>query len=399
LTLLEVQVDYFVTKYESDCPGGAARAVLEDSIMHKGRPATAGSKILENFISPLDATVITRLEAAGVCIPGKTKMDEFGCSGLFSNSEFGIRNSEFNTGAVTAVADGVADFALCNDYTGAVSSYAAARGLCYVHPTYGSVSRYGLIPAVQSMDQIGVVCRTPAEGFRALSMIAGLDPKDGAMFPDAERNSDFGIPKSEFRIGVPKNVLTQIPDSQASAVNEFVKELTTVEFELKYFGAYAAVMRILCCAELSNNITRYDGIKFGYRTENYDGLREIYTKSRTEAFGEDTKLAAIIGSMVLSRGNYMRYYDKAMRIRRIIKESLCFDLYDAIVMPCGAESGIAGQETSGDCVGQNAALALALHALPRLCGLPAVTVPHCGGGVTLIAAANREDILKTMLIS
>ena len=383
-------MDYFVTKYESDCPGGAARAVLEDSIMHKGRPATAGSKILENFISPLDATVITRLEAAGVCIPGKTKMDEFGCSGLFGNSEL-------LSGSVDAVADGVADFALCNDYTGAVSSYAAARGLCYIHPTYGSVSRYGLIPAVQSMDQIGVVCRTPAEGFRALSMIAGLDPKDGAMFPDAERNSDFGIPKSEFRIGVPKNVLTQIPDSQASAVNEFVKELTTVEFELKYFGAYAAVMRILCCAELSNNITRYDGIKFGYRTENYDGLREIYTKSRTEAFGEDTKLAAIIGSMVLSRGNYMRYYDKAMRIRRMIKESLCFDQYDAIVMPCGAGSGIAGQETSGDCVGQNAALALALHALPRLCGLPAVSLPYGSGGLTLIADRRNEDVLVSAL--
>jgi len=369
-------MDCFVTKYDTDCRKGAECAVLEDSIMHKGRPVTAGSMILENYISPLDAEVVKRLEGAGICILGKTKMDEFGAAGLFASlpsMSNGLCASQ--SGAVSAVADDIAGFALCNDYTGAVSSYAALRGLCYIHPTYGTVSRYGLIPAVQSMDQIGVVCRTPAEGFRVLSIIAGHDPKDGAMFPEADRNSEFGIRNSELRIGAPGNVMAQIPDSQASAVSEFVKEFTAVEFELKYFETYAAVMQVLCCAELCNNISRYDGIKFGRRAEGYEGLRELYTKSRTEAFGADVKLAAIIGAMVLSQENYLRFYDKAMRIRRLIKESLDFNKYDAIIMPTGA---------------------LALSALPRLCGLPALTMPFDGGGVTLIANAGREDVLRVL---
>jgi len=353
--------------------------------MHKDRPVTAGSKILENFISPLDATVVTRLEAAGITIVGKTKMDEFGAKGLFPGSEIleachcggrsGVatqaqspRPSPKDTapisGAVSAVDEGIATFALCNDYTGLVSYEAAMRGLCYIHPTYGTVSRYGLIPAVPSMDQIGIVCKTPADGMQALSVIAGHDPKDGAStggrFPCAAGAVQGNRP--------PVLGLAQIQDSPA--VTEFIKNFNSIGIELEYFDIYTPVMQVLCCAELSNNTTRYDGIKFGYRAEGYKGLRELYTKSRTEAFGEAIKLVSIIGSMVLSQENYLKYYDKAMRIRRIIKESLKFDGYDAIILP-----------------------ALALNALPRLCGLPAMTVPFGGGAITLIADANCEDVL------
>ena len=367
--------------------------------MHKGRPVTAGSKALENFVSPLSAEVVVRLEAAGVEILGKTKMEEFGAAGLFAdtsqvkyfvggtdeNSGSSFPNSGFMSGAVSAVANGVAAFALCNDYTGAISECAAAHGVCYIHPTYGSVSRYGLIPAVQSMDQIGIVCKTPQEGFRALSIIAGYDPNDGAMFPAdlrqihnsqfATHDSDEGKPSnSRLRIGVPVNVFSSIPNSEFLIPN-FDHE--TVEFELKYFEVYAQVMQILCCGELSNNISRYDGIKFGHRADGYEGLHELYTKSRTEAFGTDVKLAALVGSMVLSQGYYERYYDKAMRIRRLIKESLDFEKYDAIIVPAGTEFGNA--------------------ALSRLCGLPAVTVPSSGGGITFIADVNHEDVLKEVV--
>ena len=377
-------MDYFVTKYDVDCPAGSISAVLEDSIMHKGYPVTAGSKILDNFISPLDATVIERLEAAGIIILGKTKMDEFGAAGLFeeSGSGSGNQNTEFRSGAVCAVADGAATFALCNDYTGAVSCEAAARGLYYIHPTYGTVSRYGLVHAVPSMDQIGVVCKTPVDGLRALSIIAGHDAKDGAMFPDM--GQDQGVRDQHtkdachLRAGVPANVLARV--SNSSDVYEFAKNFDTIEFELKHFDVYTQVMQILCSAELSNNTTRYDGIKFGYRAEGYKNLHELYTKSRTEAFGAGVKLASIIGSMVLSQENYLRYYDKAMRIRRLIKESLEFGKYDVIVMPAGEPSAC-----------------LALNALPRLCGLPAVTAPFKGGGVTLIGDTNCENVLFSAL--
>ena len=394
-------MDHFITYYNIDCPPGSVSAVLEDSIMHKGRPVTAGSKALENFIAPLSATVAERLESAGVIILGKTKMDELGAAGLFPDT------SPSESGAVSAVADGTAAFALCNDYTGALRRQAAAQGICCIRPTYGTVSRYGLIPSVPSMDQIGVLCKTPEEGFRALSLIAGHDPKDGAMFGRGEPgegrgerreergetpkgagrsdgsdeqytcNVQMGAVRTErIRLGIPLNTLEGAADK--AAVAEYAKDFDTLEFELKYFDVFAQVMRILCCAELSACISRYDGIKYGYRTGSFGDLHELYTKSRTEAFGGDTKLAAIMGCMTLSREYYARYYDKAMRIRRLIRDALEFDKYDAIIMPASASTHD-GQ--------------LALGALPQLCGLPSVTLPFSGGGITLIADTARENVL------
>ena len=372
-------MNHFITDYNIDCPAGAESAALEDSIMQKGRPVTAGSKILGNFISPLDATVVSRLEAAGVYILGKTKMDEFGISGLFADE------LPVTSGAVSAVAESIAAFALCNDYTGTVGQQAAAHGLYYIHPTYGTISRFGLIPAVPSIDQIGIVCKTPAEGFRILAIIAGHDPKDGAMYA----NSEFGIRNSELTekltIGVPENIFAaaQGSDSSKSFIGLGVGgNFDTVSIELKYFEVYAQVMRILCCAEISANISRYDGIKFGYRAEGFLNLQELYKKSRTEGFGQYAKLVAIIGAMVLSQENYMRYYDKAMRIRRLIMDSLEFDKYDAIVLPA---------------FGTAADFKLAQGALPRLCGLPSVTMP-IGGGIMFVADKLREDVLEEIII-
>ena len=422
-------MDYFITDYKIDIPAGAEGAVLEDSIMHKGHPATAGSKILENFISPLDATVVTRLEASGIKILGKTKMDEFGIVGLFNgtsesvsgdckapsipNTECRIPNSISSSGAVSAVADGAAAFALCNDYTGAIGQQAALCGLCYIHPTYGTVSRYGLIPAAVSMDQIGIVCKNPADGFRILSIIAGHDPKDGAMINSGQwsvvsgQGTGDSVQGTEERgssgqgtgnreqetgdtgayalsrpvtIGVPQNIISKIP-GEASSVG-FIGDFDTVYFDLQYFDVYAQVMRILCCAEISANISRYDGIKFGYRADGFADLNELYTKSRTEGFGPDAKLAAMIGAMVLSQENYSRYYDKAMRVRCLIRDSLEFDRYDVILLYA---------------VDAAPEWKLELHALPRLCGLPAVTVPFGGSWITLVANVGCEGVLASAL--
>jgi len=412
-------MDYFITKYNTDTSSAAKRCVLEDSVMQKGRRATAGSKILENFISPLDATVVTKLEAAGITILGKTKMDEFGAAGLFgglrngkkergisgeNDSDFQIPDSGPSSGAVSAVADGIAEFALCNDYTGAVSHEAAERGLYYIHPTYGTVSRYGLIPAVPSMDQIGIVCKSPHDGFRILDVITGYDPNDGAMISElksgrgehgsgAAANTGLSAPDSGFRIGVPVNIFPQGTDLRA--ICKLTKNCRIVEFELEYIGVFAQLMQILCSAELSNNISRYDGVKFGYRAGGYKDLHELYVKTRTEAFGPEVKLAAILGAVVLSQEDYIRYYDKAMRIRRLIKESLDFSRYDAIIMP--EEPGIAsGADQSPKSRIQLDSLAL--HALPRLCGLPAVTAPF-DGGITLITDKLREDILLRLIVN
>ena len=341
------------------------KAILENSIMQKGKPATAGSKMLENFIAPFDATVVKRLEAANVEIIGRASMNEFGIRGLLNNTKCHSTDTPANNQttatpannpltdsvnaseatqidvfeAMQSVADGKLDFIFCNDYNGSLSYAATALGVYYIHPTYGTVSRYGLIPAVTSMDQIGIVCKTPELGFKALKIIAGHDPLDGAMLPEETRTKKPEEPLPVFEIDV-------------------------VKVETDYSNVYKQVMQILCCAELSNNISRYDGIKYGYRAKEYNGLNELYTKSRTEAFASDTKLAAILGAMVLSQENYTRYYDKAMRLRRLIRDSLNFDEYDVIVAKCPI--------------------------LSRLCGLPSITTPEH----IYIANIGREDILE-----
>ena len=375
-------MDSFISMYNINCPKGADSAVLEDSIMHIGRPATAGSYMLDSFIALFDATAVSKLEAEDVVILGKMQMDEFGAGGLFRMCcpEPGAEehpntcsgNQRHKSGVVEAVADGTATAGLCNDYTGAIAMECASRGIYYIHPTYGTVSRYGLIPAVSSMDQIGVACRTLADGFRFLQMISGHDEKDGAMLPEkgeAEKACESSAKKNELRIGIPSN-LSKTGCDFAAAMTDLCKNHSKVEFELKYFEVYNQVMQILCCAELSNNISRYDGIKFGYRTKEYKDLHELYKKSRGEAFGEDVKLAALIGAMVLSQENYTRLYDKAMRVRRLIKDSLEFDKYDAVAVPCPC--------------------------LARLCGLPAVSMQFNGCAVTLVADAGCEDVLKAV---
>ena len=316
--------------------------VLEDCIMQSGKNATAGSGILKKFVSPFDATVVTRLISAGYTIADRVSMDEFGIGDI--TDDFGVSE------AVAAVAEGRADFALCNDIFGKQRCQAAESGLYYLHPTYGTVSRFGLIPAAASMDQIGIVCRDLRAGFELLSTIAGNDPNDGAMFP--ETSYTYAASEKKVRLGSP---------------------------EIAYFDVGAQVLCILAYAELSSNLTRYDGVKFGYRASGYKSIDELYVRTRTEGFGFWAKFASIMGSMVLSADFYAPLYEKAMKIRRLIADSLRFDEYDVILLPTDT-----GSSPYAD---------LALYALAPLAGLPSLTFSHEGRGVQLIAAAKNEGAL------
>ncbi|MCL2376852.1 MAG: amidase family protein [Defluviitaleaceae bacterium] len=336
---------------------------LEDSIMQKDTLVTAGSKMLENFVSPFDATVVKRLSESQFSLAGRVIMDEFGIPSLiFEGNE--------PLGAVKAVADGTASHALCNDLFGKYRKQATENGCCYIHPTYGTVSRFGLIPLASSMDQIGVVCKNLHDGFALLSQIAGKDPRDGAMFPEESYN--YAPTSKNIRIGIPKFV-------NIETIENFAKNFQTIDIELAHFEAYKQVMYILSCAEISNNISRYDGVKFGHRATSFRGLDDLYIKTRSEGFGADVKLTAIMGTMMLSQKQYAPYYEKAMKIRRLIKESLKFDTYDIIAMPC---------KISDDPY-EN----LALYALPTLAGLPAVSFAHKGCGIQLIANTKCESAL------
>ena len=346
---------------------GAGCAAIEDSIMQKGEPVTAGSKILEGFVSPITATVVDKLLSGGFKIAGRTTMDEFGIPALFDG------NPDAVSGAVAAVADGKAEFALCNDLFGTYRRQAAEAGLCYIHPTYGTVSRFGLIPMASSMDQIGVVCRDMAKGFELLSLIAGKDEGDGAMFP--EKTYDYSGGRTDITVGIPDF----LRDNEA--VRPLAGKFVSADIGLKYFDVCRQVMYILACAEISNNINRYDGIKFGFRAPGYKGVDDLYVKTRTEGFGPETKLAAIMGSMVLSQAQYEPYYEKAMKLRRLIRDSLKFDKYDVIALPC---------EISGDSY-EN----LSLYALAALAGLPSISFEYEGRGIQLIAGAKNENLLKS----
>ena len=307
---------------------------IDDSILKKGCPATAGSKILSNFTAPFDATVISRLS-----VPGCDKIQ------MTALGEFGMTDPGELPGTPL----------LCNDIFGQLRTRAARQGLCYIRPTYGTVSRYGLIASAASMDQIGIVCKNPKEGFSLLSAIAGFDENDGAMFPEKTYS---------YKADAGKIIWGAI----GSSLKNIKAQINAVDCNKSCFDAGEEVLFILAYAEICNNINRFDGIKFGYRTPNYRNLEELYTKTRNEGFGPEAKLAAIMGSMVLSKDYYDKYYDKAMRIRRIIKESLDFKQYSVIALP--VESPLA-----------------------VLAGLPSLTFSHNGGGIQLAANVKMENVL------
>ncbi|MCL2033768.1 MAG: amidase family protein [Oscillospiraceae bacterium] len=363
--------------YISGCMTGKndqTLVAIEDSIMQKGRPVTAGSKILSGFTSPLDATVISRLEAGGYAVSGKTKMREFG---LLPLCEEACEAS----GAVRAVADGAVSFALCNDFSGVTRREAAENGICYIHPTYGCVSRYGLIPSACSMDQIGIVCRDIVEGFGLLSVIAGNDEKDGAMYPD--KSYVYEPLDKKIKAFVPENVLTAAIPEDKAAVLALSSHFDGVSTELAYFDVLNKAQYILSCAEISANLSRYDGVKFGFRADRYNNLDGLYVNTRTQGFGLDAKLALIMGSMVLSKEYYTPCYEKALKLRRVIKDSLDFKSYDVILLPLRITGG--AYESS------------AVHALAALAGLPCVSFSYNGGGVQILAAPKNENALLTVV--
>jgi aspartyl-tRNA(Asn)/glutamyl-tRNA(Gln) amidotransferase subunit A len=255
--------------------------------MRKGKLATAGSKMLYNFTAPFDAAVLERLDGESL------EPVVFG--------EFSLLEPEKLPKDAPI---------LCNDVMGHARKKAAREGLCHIRPTYGTVSRYGLIPTACSMDQIGVIAKDPKEALALLEKIAGQDDRDGAMYP--EKSYSYGEKRGDVKI---------------------------MEYE-KIANEYTAlaeqVLEILAYGEISNNISRYDGIKFGYRAENFKGLEELYLKTRTEGFGVEAKVAALVGSMVLSVEYYFDYYDKALKIRRLIRDSIKFDGYDVLRVPVGS---------------------------------------------------------------
>lgn len=370
---------------------------VDDTILVKDQPASGGSKILEGWKPPFSAEAVERLEKAGYEIAGKTNVGEFGLDLLGETSVFGATKAENGTlaGAAAAlVAAGKAEGALSVDINGAPRRAAAVSGVDFIKPTYGTVSRYGVMACVCSGEQIGVCAKNAADAAKLLSVIAGHDSKDGTSLPAEKYEYDLTKPVGGMKIAVVKELLDAAESDSADAVNSYVERLKALGAEvevvsIKEVCAAQAAWQILSAAETCNNVSRYDGVKYGYRTENYNNIDELYVNTRTEGFGFLTKATILYGSDVLSKNRYDGCYDKALRIRRVMKNRFneIFADYAAVIAPaCSTlsfeeyDSAEAFDKVYGESL---------FTAPASIVGLPAMVTK----GVQLIADSLNDSVL------
>ena len=375
-------------------PLAGVPVAVKDNICIKGKKTTCASKILENFVPQYNAEVIDRLEAAGMVIIGKTNMDEFAMGSTTETSAYGITRNPWDTehvpggssgGSCAAVAAGEAFLALGSDTGGSIRQPSSFCGVTGLKPTYGTVSRYGLVAYASSLDQIGPVGRDVADCAALLEVIAGHDPKDATSMP--RENLDFSKELSGkivgMKFGVPKEYLAQGLDPEVKeSFMEVLKQLTQLGAIVEFFSMKTTeymipAYYIIASAEASSNLERFDGVKYGYRSQEYEGLHDMYKRTRTEGFGEEVKRRIMLGSFVLSSGYYDAYYLKALRTKALIKQEFdkAFDHYDVLLAPAAPYTAPKVGESLKD------PLAMYLGDIytvaVNLCGLPGISVP-CG---------------------
>lgn len=371
------------------------KIVLDDMILTKDMPTTAGSRMLEGYVSLFDATVADKLTAAGYAICGKANVGEMAIDLLGETSYFGAceNNGILSLPAAEIVKSGEAQAALTLDVNGSPRRGAALSGLVYVKPTYGTVSRFGTIPAACSGETVGVLADSAAVCQEILSTVSGYDAKDGTAHSDELCAKAVSAHKSIRKVAVVKSLFEAAKPSESEKLDAFKafldKEGVQVcEIDGDILKAARVAWNILMCAELCNNVSRYDGIKYGYRSQNYTTIGELYTNSRTEAFGELLKTAILYGSETLSDDNYMKMYDKAMRVRRVLSEYFgeLFGEYDALILPA-----VSGTYTADDVKNDKyISFKENLYTAPAsITGLPTVVF----GGVQLVGEAFSEGSL------
>ncbi len=346
------EVQRRISRGELTGPLAGVPAAVKDNICTKGLRTTCSSKMLYNFIPSYTAQAVLNLERAGVVVIGKTNMDEFAMGSTTETSAFGPTRNPWNTahvpggssgGSCAAVAARECSFALGSDTGGSIRQPSAFCGVTGMKPTYGTVSRYGLIAYASSLDQIGPVAKDVPDCAAILEILASEDPKDSTSlrredcrFTEAltgdVRGMRIGIPADYFGEGLEEDVR----DAVISAAKELERCGAVVEeFELGLTGYAIPAYYVIACAEAGSNLARYDGVKYGYRTDHYEDLAAMYRKTRSEGFGPEAKRRILLGSFVLSSGYYDAYYLRALRTKALIKQSFdrAFEKYDMILGP------------------------------------------------------------------
>lgn len=364
----------------------------KDIFCTKGLLTTCGSKILSNFVSPYDATVISKLQRAGAVTLGKTNMDEFAMGSSNETSYYGLVKNPWATkavpggssgGSAAAVAAGLAPAASGTDTGGSIRQPAAFCGITGLKPSYGRVSRFGMIAFASSLDQAGTLTRSAEDAAIFLQQIAGFDPHDSTSVDAPVDNYAETLEQdiSGLKIGLPKEFFGEGLDaSVADAVQVAIKEYeklgaSIVDVELPRSELGIPCYYVLAPAEASSNLSRFDGVRYGYRAEEYDDLIDMYMKTRAEGFGEEVKRRIMIGTYALSSGYYDAYYIKAQKLRRLIAEDFAnaFKQCDVLMGPTTPSTAFDAGAKSDDPV------SMYLNDIytnsVNLAGLPGISIP------------------------
>jgi aspartyl-tRNA(Asn)/glutamyl-tRNA(Gln) amidotransferase subunit A len=375
-------------------PLAGVPVAIKDNISTRGITTTAASRMLKHFVPPYDATVITRLEAAGAVVIGKTNCDEFAMGSSTENSAFGPSRNPWDTeripggssgGSAVAVAAGMTSLGLGSDTGGSIRQPASLCGIVGLKPTYGRVSRYGLIAFASSLDCIGPLTRTAYDAALALSVLAGPDPRDSTTSQESVGDYVGGLSGDirGLRLGVPRKMLEQgVDDSVRSCFYGALDILRArgaeiIDIELPHARYAISTYYFVATAEASSNLARFDGVRYGYRAEGALDLRSMYEKTRSQGFGAEVKRRIMLGTYVLSAGYYDAYYLKAQQVRTLVARDYerAFQKVDAVAMPTSPTPAFKIGERIEDPLQLYLVDVFTVSA--NLAGLPAVSVP-CG---------------------
>ena len=381
----------YITKI---CDNG--NIAVDDTILVKGAEATAGSRILEGFKPLFSAEAVTRLEEKGYSVSGKTSTGEFGLDLVGEFSYYAPQEGILKGAAAELVANGDVKAALGVDMNGATRRAAALSGVDFLKPTYGTVSRYGIISCAASGEQLGVYAKN-ADGVKEImTVIAGHDDKDGTSLPEASYDYSISAVNGK-KVCIVKELLEKADDETKAKVLSVAEALradgVTVEtVSLDIFDLANTAWQILMCAETCNNVSRYDGVKYGHRTEQYRNIDELYVKSRTEGFNFLTKAVILYGSDVLSKNRYKDCYDKSLRVRRVVADATkeLFEKYDAILAPVCSKTEFTAYDIRDAFT--KVFEESVFTALPNLIGTPALV----SGGVQLMGKHFDESVLLSL---
>lgn len=365
---------------------------LKDLFCTEGVLTSCGSRMLENFVAPYDAHVASQLKAAGAILLGKNNMDEFAMGSSNENSYYGAVKNPWNSahvpggssgGGSAAVAARLAPMVLGTDTGGSIRQPASFCGITGIKPTYGRVSRYGMIAFASSLDQCGPMAASAEDCALTLNSIAGFDPRDSTSAQEAvpDYTATLNEPLAGLRIGLPRSFFAEgLEQAVASRIDEAVKtfeQLGATVKDIDLPNAHLAVPAyyIVAPAEASSNLSRFDGVRFGFRCDNPQDLQDLYERSRWEGFGDEVKRRIVVGTYALSAGYYDAYYRKAQQVRRLIKQdfSAAFHDVDVIMGPAAPTTAFKLGEKSDDPVSMYLA---DIYTIPTsLAGLPGMSFP------------------------